>query len=131
MLTKEKSRVFQPNYVDRYADVFRQLGYTVVPDFHSVIEETAPRAGVGIAPFARYGAVLVYNGHRYSHRAQSGAYDTRAEHVVKIGHCGEFQFFQLTDHTVETHEQATESIFSEPKAGKRTNSGNGPNAIRH
>ena len=54
MLTKEKSRVFQPNYVDRYADVFRQLGYTVVPDFHSVIEETAPRAGVGIAPFARY-----------------------------------------------------------------------------
>ena len=27
-------------YVDRYADVFRQLGYTVVPDFHSVIEET-------------------------------------------------------------------------------------------
>lgn len=53
-LTNDKERTYQPNYVDRYADVFRRLGYPVEVDFKSVYLEPERREGVGVAPFARY-----------------------------------------------------------------------------
>ena len=53
-LTDKKERTYQRNYVDRYADVFAQLGYPVNVDFDGFAEPAAERSGVGIAPFARY-----------------------------------------------------------------------------
>ncbi len=53
-LTRDKSREFQRNYVDRYADVFARLGYPVEVSFDGLFGVVAPRSGVGIAPFARY-----------------------------------------------------------------------------
>lgn len=53
-LTDNKERTFQTNYVDRYADVFRRLGYPVTVNFKSLFASDEPRHGVGIAPFARY-----------------------------------------------------------------------------
>ena len=56
-LTKKKSREQQRNYVDRYVDVFRRLGYDVdAHTFPGLFPDVADRQGVGIAPFARYGA---------------------------------------------------------------------------
>lgn len=58
---------FEPEwpYIERYADVFRRLGYPVKLDFHSIYRDGAteitprppvdiPAGAVGIAPFARY-----------------------------------------------------------------------------
>lgn len=53
-LTNNKERTFQRNYVDRYADVFASLGYPVKVDFPGFGLPADQRAGVGIAPFARY-----------------------------------------------------------------------------
>lgn len=53
-LTRDKSREFQRNYVDRYADVFARLGYPAEICFTGLFDSDAPRSGVGIAPFARY-----------------------------------------------------------------------------
>lgn len=53
-LTRDKDRAFQTNYVERYADVFRCLGYPVDVDFDGFFQSSSPRIGVGIAPFARY-----------------------------------------------------------------------------
>lgn len=53
-LIHDKGRTYQPNYVDRYADVFRRLGYPVEVDFKSVYPEPEKREGIGVAPFARY-----------------------------------------------------------------------------
>lgn len=54
LLTDHKARTFQPNYVDRYADVFRRLGYSVNVDFKGLYPHTPQRHGIGVAPFARY-----------------------------------------------------------------------------
>lgn len=53
-LTKEKSRAFQRNYIDRYADVFARLGLPITVNFKTLLTADVPRSGVGIAPFARY-----------------------------------------------------------------------------
>ncbi|MCM1309813.1 MAG: glycosyltransferase family 9 protein [Bacteroides sp.] len=53
-LTNDKERTFQRNYVDRYADVFASLGYPVNVDFKGFGAPQDQRAGVGLAPFARY-----------------------------------------------------------------------------
>jgi ADP-heptose:LPS heptosyltransferase len=57
-LTKKKCRDFQPNYIERYADVFRRLGYPVTVNFKGLFPETGERKGIGIAPFARYGTKM-------------------------------------------------------------------------
>lgn len=55
ILTRDKSRDYQKNYVDRYADVFARLGYPVTVDFNGLFPHSPQtRLGVGIAPFARY-----------------------------------------------------------------------------
>lgn len=65
-LRSRRSRVLrqkerQPNFVDRYADVFARLGLPVKLDFQSVFSGTPPwskvsvrHPAIGIAPFARY-----------------------------------------------------------------------------
>ena len=54
-------KVAQPNYIDRYVDVFRRLGYPVELTFRSLFEEVPAQPpfepmhpAVGVAPFARY-----------------------------------------------------------------------------
>lgn len=51
----------QPNFMNRYADVFSRLGFPVSLDFRSVFSDSHPRQiipirhpAIGIAPFARY-----------------------------------------------------------------------------
>lgn len=51
----------QPNFVNRYADVFSRLGFPINLDFRSVFGNSRPTAAIpiqhpaiGIAPFARY-----------------------------------------------------------------------------
>lgn len=53
-LTVGKSREFQPSYIERYRQVFARLGYEAELTFRSLFADDAPRAGIGIAPFARY-----------------------------------------------------------------------------
>lgn len=54
-LTRDKSREFQPSYIERYRDVFASLGFQAELTFRSLFAENGEaRAGVGIAPFARY-----------------------------------------------------------------------------
>ena len=52
-LTRGKSREWQPNYVERYAEVFARLGMPVRLDFNGLFPPTE-RCGIGVAPFARY-----------------------------------------------------------------------------
>lgn len=55
LLINHKLHAWQRNYVDRYADVFAQLGYPVEVNFKGFFQvEANERSGVGIAPFARY-----------------------------------------------------------------------------
>ena len=51
----------QPNYIDRYADVFARLGYPIKLTFRSLYQDTPAQPpiipdspAVGVAPFARY-----------------------------------------------------------------------------
>ncbi len=56
-----RHKIAQPSFIDRYADVFAQLGYPVELTFQSLFEMDKPAIpleisypAVGIAPFARY-----------------------------------------------------------------------------
>lgn len=54
-LTAGKSREFQPSYIERYREVFARLGFNAELTFRSLFSDSqTPRAGIGIAPFARY-----------------------------------------------------------------------------
>lgn len=54
-LTVGKSREFQTGYIERYRRVFARLGLDAELTFRSLFNDSAtPRAGIGIAPFARY-----------------------------------------------------------------------------
>lgn len=53
-LTDNKERTFQRNYVDRYFDVFAKLGFPANDCFTPLYAHPQPRAGIGIAPFARF-----------------------------------------------------------------------------
>lgn len=53
-LTRDKSRSYQPSYIERYRRVFAALGLPAELTFTSLFPESAKRVGVGIAPFARY-----------------------------------------------------------------------------
>lgn len=51
----------QPNFIDRYADVFARLGYPITHRFSTLFSDGAPvtpvevnHPAVGVAPFARY-----------------------------------------------------------------------------
>ncbi len=56
-----KHKVPQPDFIDRYVNVFHRLGYPVELTFKSLFDECEPAApteinhpAIGIAPFARY-----------------------------------------------------------------------------
>lgn len=56
-----KHKIAQPNFIDRYVEVFSRLGYPVKLTFNSLFEGEKPAVpmeinhpAVGIAPFARY-----------------------------------------------------------------------------
>ncbi len=54
-LTVDKSRRFQPSYIERYREVFARLGFDAELTFRSLFADSdATRSGIGIAPFARY-----------------------------------------------------------------------------